>query len=143
MDPNFEKRIRDLQQAAANEYTARSLGNQVPWFRPVGWNGEVFDVEGISPSFSRSASNGDYLNAVQDPTAPGTTGDVVATTTMLDTLACMERAFRVRQGSRRCRATAQMLGRKRGQGDGLGPLVQNYLEYVRHVLAEAKGAAGQ
>lgn len=138
MDLNFEKRIREVQDQAQVEYDSRKVGNQVRWYRPVGWTGDAFDVEAISPPFARDASNDAGLQALQDQAHPGTTGDIVAATTMIDGLACMERALRTRHTLRRPRGVAHMLGRKRGQGSNQGPLVQNYLEYVRAILKEAK-----
>src|SRR4051812_37526995 len=106
MDPNFEKRLRDLQQHAQEEYDERSVGGQVKWFRPEGWSGDLTDLEAMSEPFSREKSNQGCVDALKDPKKPGTTGDVVAATTMIDYLATLERAFRVRHTFRRCRATA-------------------------------------
>lgn len=137
VDPNFEKRIRDIKTQAAKEATARDTGAQTPWFRPEGWNGDLFDVEGLSEPYSREAANQAYLEAVKDPANPGTTGDVVATLTMIDELAAMERAMRLRH-MRRPRAVTHMLARKAGHGDDRGPITQCYLEYVRSILKQAK-----
>lgn len=137
MDPNFELRYRDLSAASAQEYLARSQGNQVRWARPLGFNASLFDVEAMSTPFDRSVSNAAYAQSVSNPAQPGTSGDIVATTTMIDQLANMERAFRARF-MRRPRAMALALGRKSGQGDQLGPFIQNGVEYLRSVLVQAK-----
>ncbi len=143
MDPVFEKRFRELQQHAQTEYTQRRTGGQVKWDRPIDWNGNPFDFEGMHlPPFSREKANADYLKAVQNPDAPGTTGDVVATLTMIDVLAIMERAFRVRYTMRRPRGVAQLLGRKRGQGDAKGAFIESYVEYLRAVLEQSKAKDG-
>lgn len=139
MDPNFEKRLRDLQQAAKAEYEGQSSGaGTTHWFRPQEWTGDVFKLEALHEPFDRKKANEDYQKAVKDPEAPGTTGDVVATTTMIDYLAAMEAAFRVRHTMRRPRAMAHMLGRKRGHGSEKGPLIQCGVEYLRGVLKQSK-----
>lgn len=138
MDPNFEKRLRDLQLHAAQEYAARGEGGQVQWFRPGGWDGDLTDLEGMGEPFSRAQSNQGCVDAIKDPKQPGTTGDVVAATTMIDYLATMERAFRVRHTFRRCRATALMLGRVRGHGSDNGSFIQTGVEYVRAIIRQAK-----
>lgn len=138
IDPNFEKRVRDLQRAAQAEYDGRSGTGQVQWLRPTGLTGGLFDLEGLHVPFNRDAANKDYLEAVKNPDQPGTTGDVVATTTMIDSLAAMERAYRSRHTLRRPRAMALMLGRKRGHGNERGAVTQGFLEYVRSLMRQAK-----
>jgi hypothetical protein len=138
MDETFEFRIRDLKHHAALAAAAGVQGGQTPWMRPEGWTTSVFDFEALGKPFSREGANQGYLAAVRDPEKPGVVGDVVATTTMLEVLASLQQSFMVRQTYRRPRATAHMLGRKRGHGSDMGPLSVNYLEYVRAVLAQAK-----
>jgi hypothetical protein len=138
MDPNYEKRCRDLQAHAEREYQARKLGNQVPWFRPASWGGDPFDYDAMHPPFARDKANADFLAAVSNPADPGTTGDVELTTTEADALATMERAFRVRHTLRRPRAVAHLLSRKQGHGDPPGPLIALYVEHVRSLLTMAK-----
>ena len=137
MDPRFETILREFMQKSKEEYQKRSSVQQQKWFRPDDWNGDIFDVEGMSAPFDRSAANSDYLAAVSDPSNPGTTGDIVATTTMIDYLAAIERAFRARF-MRRPRAMAHMLGRKKGHGTQRGPFIQCGVEYIRSVLKQAK-----
>lgn len=138
MDPNFEKQLRRLKAAAAAAYAGGSTGGQVPNYTPVGWNGDPFDYAGLGVPFSRAAANDGMVKAMADAANPGTTGDVVAGAVMVNELAVMERAFRVRHTLRRCRATAHALGRKRGQGADTGPFVQLGVEYVRGILKQAK-----
>lgn len=139
MDPTFEKQVRKLKTAAKAEHDAGVVGEQVKWFRPENWAGNPLDLDALSDPFDRTKANQDYTDAVSDAANPGVNGDVVATTTMIDYLGVMERAFRTRHTLRRCRATAHALGRKRGQGDDRGPFVQLGIEYIRSVLKQAKG----
>ena len=138
MDPVFENRLQDAQAAAAAEFTARNIGGQVQWNRPADWAGDTFDYAKMHASFDRSAANSDCLSAISDAEIPGVTGDVVASTAQIDELSIMERALKARYTLRRCRATAHMLGRKRGQGDDRGPYIQLGVEYIRNVLKQAK-----
>lgn len=138
LDPNFEKRFRDLKTHAAAAAVAGGTGGQVLWFRPAGWNGDPADIEGLSVPFSREKANEAAVAAVKDVSAPGTTADTAVTTLMIDTLACMERAFRVRHTLRRPRAMAQAIGRQRGHGSDTGPLVQCGIEFARGIVNQGK-----
>lgn len=140
MDPNFEKRFRDLKLHALDQHAQGKSGGQIRQFRPDGWNGDPFDVEGLSEPFKRDKANDDLVAAISNGDAPGTTGDVVACSVMINQLSVMERAFRVRHTMRRCRAQAHQLGRQRGHGDDKGPFVQLGIEYVRSLLKQAKKA---
>lgn len=138
MDETFEFRIRELKAAAKSAAENGVLGQPAGWMRPEGMTGGLFDYDALAEPFSRDDVNQAYLNAVKDQNDPGVVGDVVAATTMLETLAAMQQSFVVRHTYRRPRATAHMLGRKRGHGSDAGPLAINYLEYVRTILAQAK-----
>lgn len=138
MDPVFQDRVRELQENSKEEYEKRKSGQQVKWFRPGDWDGNLLSFQAIETPFKRDRANRDFVRAVENAKSPGTTGDLVATTTMIDYLAIMERAFRMRVTMRRPRAVAHMLARKRGHGNDKGVFVQNALEYVRSVLEAAK-----
>jgi hypothetical protein len=141
VDPNYERQLKTLQAQAAAEADARSNGNQARWMRPdlQGWSGSLDDWEGMSKPFDRTDANASAVEAMADATNPGTSGDVVAGTVMAHYLGTMERSFRARHHLRRPRATAHLVGRKRGHGDNQGTLVQSGLEYVRGLVARAKG----
>lgn len=139
IDPKYEKILRAIKEHAQSEADQRRKGEGVRWFRPTDFTGGEFDFGAMSAPFSRQKANDDYKKSVQDASAPGVSGDIVATTTMIDCLSVMERAFRQRHTMRRVRATAHMAGRKKGQGNDKGPFVQNYLEYIRSVVKQSKG----
>lgn len=134
MDPNFEKRYREGMQHAKDYYPPGQKGQQVKWERPENYDADLTDWEGMAKPFDRDKTNQSFVEAVKDPENPGTTGDLVIATTMIDALAVMERGFRQRHTMSRCRATAQMLGRKRGHGTEYGPFIQQGIEYVRNML---------
>jgi len=141
MDPNYEKRCRDFQKAAAVEAENLKVGNPPVWFRPEGWDGRLSGIdylENISVPFDSKASNSDYLESVKDPKNPGTAGDIVITTIMAETLSVMERAFRVRHSLRRVRATCHVVGRKMAQGQATGSFIQSNVEFVRSLLETTK-----
>lgn len=141
MDPNYELRLRELRDHAAAELPARSQGNQVPWNRPGPLTTSVFAVQALETPFQRTTSNDACVAAISDPKNPGVTGDVVATTLMIETLACMERAFRMRHTMRRPRAMAHALSRLKGHGDPNGAFGRNGVEYIRQVLKQARASA--
>jgi len=138
MDPNFEKQVRKRKTDAAAEAQARAGAGQAKWDRPAGWAGDPFDYAAMHAAFNRDQANEQLVEAVKDPASPGTTGDVVACSTMINRLSTMERAFKVRHTLRRCRAVAQAVGRKKGHGADTGPLIQLNTEYVRALLRQAK-----
>lgn len=140
IDPVFQSRLEDLQAHAAAEGDARPQGNQVSWCRPAGWAGNVFDLAAFAPPFDTKAATADYMAAVKTPGSPGTTSDLIATTTQIDFIATMERAFRARQTLRRPRAVAHMAARAAGHGNSQGPLTQLGLEYVRAIIARGKAS---
>lgn len=139
MDPTFEKRLREMKEWAKEQHEKRVLGEQAKWYRPQGWAGGVLDFFSMAPPWVRAQANNEYVQAVQSAQSPGTTGDVIATTTMIDALATMERSFRQRCTMRRCRSTAHMTSRMKGLGNDKGPLIHNYVEYIRGVLRQTKG----
>ena len=64
---------------------------------------------------------------------------MVVTTTQIDYLAIMERAFRARHTMSRPRAMLHAMGRKAGHGSNTGPLVRGVLEHVRGLVKQSKG----
>lgn len=138
MDPSFERRFRDLRDHAAAQSEAVLGGEQRTYFTPIGWNGDPLDVEGLSVPFSREQANQQMIAAMANQSEPGTTGDVVAASVMINELAIMERAFRARHTLRRCRATAHTQARLQGHGSDTGPLIQLGVEYVRSIIQQAK-----
>ena len=143
IDPNFDARLQDVISQAAAEATARQEGGQVPWFRPRSneafWTGSLFDYEGFKPPFSRETANEEYQAAVKDPEDAGVAGDLVATTTQIDVLSAMERAYLARMTSTYPRMLAHMSGRKAGHGQPNGPIGLRVLDYVRNLLKQAGG----
>ncbi len=138
MDPNFEKRLREMQKHAQKEFEDRQTGRQVKWFRPEDYEGDLTDYDAMHTPFDRKQANQEAVEAVKDPQAPGVTGDTVVAVLQVETLSLMERAFRARHTMRRPRAMAHVAARLKGHGDPTGPFIQNGIEFVRLVMKQAR-----
>lgn len=138
VDPNFERQLRQLKTDSGANGDALQANGQGQWFRPDGWNGDVFDYDGMSVPFDRSKANEDFVAAISNPDSPGTTGDMIAATTQIDYLACMERAFRVRHAMPFPRMMLHAAGAMKGNGSDQGVFMLCGVEYVRRLVAEAK-----
>lgn len=140
IDPNFEKQINSRQTDAQQEGEQRKSNEQVQWTKPDNWSGDPFDWQGIQDTFQRDKANEDYEKSVSDAEDPGTSGDLVATTTQVDYLSVMGRAFQSRMsGHSFARAVAHQTARKRGHGNVQGVFKRSALQYVRGVLKQAGG----
>lgn len=138
MDPKYEKQLRKRKKESKQEYEKRKKAEQAKWDRPEEWSGDVFDYDGMHTPHDRQKANQDLVKAISTPDSPGTTGDVVVCSTMINRLSTMERAFKVRHTLRRTRAMAHVIGRKKGHGDDKGPYIQLGIEYVRSMIKQAK-----
>ncbi len=127
-----------MKDTSRSKATGLKSTGQVKRFKPDGWDGNPQDYEAMATPFSRAKANQDLVAAISNHLAPGTTGDVVVCSTMINHLSVMERAFRARHTLRRCRATAHVAGRLTGHGNDKGPFIQLGVEYARALLASAK-----
>lgn len=139
VDPILQKQLTSLSTQAAAEQTARLQGSQAVWMIPElnGWSGSVFDLQGMAMPFDRSQSNAWFTQATKTPGSPGTSGDLVITTTQIDYLAVMERSFRARYMTR-TRAMCHAMGRKSGHGNARGPLMQSVMDYINGLVSGSK-----
>lgn len=138
VDPKFHDRMKDLMQQAKEEHEKRSRGEQVKWLKLEDWNGDVHDYKDMQKPFDREKVNNEGVDAIKEPKSPGTTGDVVAAVLQIETLACMERAFRMRTTMQRCRAMAHMLARKKGHGDKAGVFMNNGVQYIKNIMQQSR-----
>ena len=142
VDPNFQLQLDNQRRQAQAEGEARAYGNPVKWNMPdplYEWDGDLFDsgFDKLGKPFQRDKANADYEAATSDPKAPGMAGDLVVTTTQIDLLATMERAFRARHGSRFPRMVAQASGvRRYGHGGEKGVFAKAMLDYVQGLLKQ-------
>lgn len=145
VDPVFEKQIKALQQAFKTAAEAVLEGKQPGWMTPekLGWDGDLSNLVGMALMFDRSTATNQFAEAISDPAEPGTTADLIAATTMIDWLACMERAYRSRHTMPRNRAMLHAANRMSGHGNDNGALVVSCLEYLRRIVAGAKRETGE
>jgi hypothetical protein len=141
VDPNVEGQIRQLRERAKEEAEARKGGTQTQWLMPTlegEWDGDLFDIEGISESFNRDGANDKFEEATKDAEDSGVVGDLVSATLQVDFMACMERAFRQRHTMRRPRTFAHMAARRQGHGNERGTLTQTNLEFIRNIIKQSQ-----
>src|SRR5262245_1755874 len=142
VDPNFESQLRHLAESAKADAEAVKAGGQPKWDMPLlyEWSGELTGWEGRAQPFDRSKANQWFVDAVADNNKSGTVGDLAVTTTQIDYLACMERAFRMRHAMPRNRCLAHAAARRGGHGDpDFGVFAVCGIEYVRRLVKVAKG----
>lgn len=146
IDPNFDKQLNNLQKLAKDEAEKRVKGNQVKWMLPEkgDWDGDLFNWDDmLKKGFNRDKANEDFVKATQDKQSPGVTGDLIITTTQIDYLAIMGRAFAARHTMSFNRAVALASGRKKGHGDpSLGLFKKGIFEYVRALIKQSSGKVG-
>ncbi len=140
MDPKYEKQLRKRKQDAKKEADKRKQAKGAAWDRPEGWSGDTANYTDMHTPHDRQNANDGLIAAISKPSAPGTTGDVVAASIMINRLSVMERAFKVRHTLRRCRGMAHVIGRKLGHGNDNGPYGRLGVEYVRAVIQQSKAA---
>lgn len=145
VDPVFERQIRALRAACAGVARSVLSGDRPRWMTPelFDWSGDTNDWDGMSAAFDRSQANEQFAAAIADAGNPGTVADLMAATTMIDYLGCMERAYRARHALPANRAALHMASRLAGHGDERGALTVCGLEYVRRLVRQAKGLQGE
>lgn len=144
VDPNFQRQMESQQKQAQTEGEQRINAEQVQWNWPEKededfWDGDLFDkgYAKMGKPFNRDKANEDYEAATNDPKNPGKSGDLVVTTTQIDIMATMERAFRARHSSRFPRMMAHLTGtRKYGHGHEQGIFTQSMLDYVQNLVKQ-------
>ena len=135
----FRKQLDGLVATAKNHDQAAQGQEQRKWTQidKNGWSGKLTDLEGLSKAFDREENALDYQDAIKDPEAPGTVGDLSVAQLQGDYLACQERAFRARHMST-VRATLHAAGRRRGHGHARGVLTRSTLYYLEELLRASK-----
>ena len=115
VDPQFENRIKDLEQKAksmAEQF--RSFNSYRPWHTPKD-TGDLLDVPALhQPAWERNDINQLYSETILGKDS-GTCGDLIAMKWQADFMATEERAFRTRHASY-ARCASLMHGRMKGHG---------------------------
>lgn len=102
-------------------------GTQRPWMVPPGWEGDIWNIAGMAGAFDRSPANEVYQDAL---TGDGRMGTAMAAKQEIEHLACLERAFRVRQMTV-ARAAAHAMARRRGHGAPAGVHIGVVLQHIQ------------
>lgn len=139
---NFVDHIDNLIDYQNLRYTAtlnQATGNfyEPP---PTDWNGDLFDLQGMSAAFDRTPQQEDFQNTAKDG---GVQGDYILTILQGDTLACLERAYRARHQTA-VRTRFHSAARQRGHGHPSGVLsrgLQGYLEWLEKQAKERRGTS--
>lgn len=109
----FRKQTEALRDHSDKESVSTRNQGAPEWFRPDGFDGDVYDIEDMHEPFSREEHEEQFAQVVKDPNAPGTTGDFSMIALQGDFLAAMERAYRDRHMSsvrRRIHSAARRMG---------------------------------
>lgn len=135
----FSTQLRTLSDNAKQSAQALLAGEQPKQLVPDknGWQGNPFDLEGISKAFERQEHNEDVTSAVSNPKQPGTVGDLTISAMQGDWLAAQERSFRLLKASK-IRRTAHANARKYGHGHDGGVLQRGVLNDMQQILEKSK-----
>lgn len=137
MSPDFEELVTKLVAYLEKNGQALENNTETEWYKPEKWNGDPFDYENIAKAFDREILNQMYLECIKDAKSPGTSGDLVSTTTQIDYTSVMQRGFMARTTMSFPRVVALAAGRQKGHGNQKGLFMQNVLQYIRGVLKQA------
>lgn len=130
----FTKQLEALKTTAENWSKADKIEEQRKWLQldRNEWDGNLFDLEGMSKPFDRKEIAQDAKDAVKDAGDPGNVGDLILTTTQGDLLAAMERAFRARHMTS-VRIRAHAAARRKGHGHEAGPIMGGIKGHVEQI----------
>jgi len=135
-----EQGINALQSSASNQ--VKDVIDHEPPQQPTvsknGWDGDLFNLVGMSQAFERDELDQDFL-AVIDPTSPGVSGDLISLSVQGDWLATQERAFRSRHQTQ-LRSWMHALARRRGHASDAGVIRKGLLHYVENLLQASKAS---
>lgn len=152
-DPILYATLDSLRDQAKAESEATLKGEQSKWMMPLtkeevaaklktsadeGWDGDMSNFQDMEKPFDRKQTGEWFVDATKDPTSPGTTGDLIVAVLQSDYLGIMERSFRARHTMSRARAMCHAMGRKRGHGDGTGPLSKSVRDYISSLIKETR-----
>ena len=104
-----------------------------------GWSGDLLDLAGLAKPFDRNEHATDVQRAIASVESAGNEGDLAASIMQADTLASMERAYRLRY-STRVRLRMHAGGRARAAAAANGVLKKGILGAVQDMVAQAKEA---
>ncbi len=106
----------------------------------TGWDGDLFDIEGMAEPFKRDELYEMFKDTLANPEDLGVTGDLELILIQGDMLGAAERAYRNRHASP-VRNRLHAAGRHRGHGHDNGVIEFGLLAFVHQLnnLAKAQG----
>lgn len=140
---DVRKRFTEQVKACAEsaETIAKGLQNTDQLKQPKidlnGWNGDIFDLKGMSKPWDRKELEEDVIKSIKDGDNPGVVGDLISSVTQGDWLATAERAFR-HQHQTKIRASVHAAARHRGHGDAAGVYLKGMINYVKYIVKLSK-----
>lgn len=136
----FREQLEKLAENADDAHKALLLHSQRQWFHPElkGWDGNLFDPEGMSKPFDRTENHKDFMDALSSAESPGAIGDLASAQLQGDWLAALERAYRQRHGSA-IRGRIHSAARLFGHGHEKGPLRQGVMKWLEGIVQTTKG----
>lgn len=117
--------------------TAIQTGGPSLWFRPVDWDGNVYDIAALGIPFNRTPLYTQFREAVNGQSS-GTTGDMMAIAVQGDNLAVAERAFRARHATS-VRNKMHAAGRHRGHANVNGVINNGQGNYLKQLIQLGAG----
>lgn len=138
----FRAQLNMLVETGDNNHRAAKLETRRSWtmLDKNGWSGDLHDLDGMSKAFDRADNWQDFKDAIKDASAPGTSGDIIASQLQSEYLATQERAFRNRHASP-CRLMLHAAARRRGHSHDNGVLKVGVLGYLENILKGANNTA--
>jgi hypothetical protein len=138
LDPVFVDHLDTMETVSSAAAAATTLLGQRQWMLPPlgGWDGDPYNIQGITLAFDRTTLNAQYVELVSDPDREAKIGEVMVTKLQVDYLAASERAFRTRHASS-VRLRLHAAARRRGQGVSQGPFSGSIGLWLQRMLAAA------
>ena len=128
----FQNNLEDLTEQGGQQADAIRDATARPWNRPTDLD-DPLDIAGVTDSFDRDEIDTNFGELIQDPTDPGTCGDVISVKTQGDYVAEMERGFRARHATP-VRCIGHAGGRRWGHSQQPGVFLGGVLKHVQDAL---------
>lgn len=138
LDPEFTDQLEKLEENSEAIADSTRLEDQRTWYLPPidTWNGDLYDLTGMTDSFKRTDLNSDYETLIGDTSELATVGESMVVKLQADYVASIERSFRTRHTSY-VRSKIHASSRRRGHGDSNG-LYSGYIAlWLERMLAAA------
>lgn len=135
----FRKQTDKIRKDSEKIAKAYQLQEQRVWMIPEkeGWDGNLFDLNGLKEPFKRDENHQDYLSSIQTGQSMGTNHDLMASQLQGDFLGMYERAFRERHKTS-IRTRLHAAGRAYGTGHEEGTAKAGIQGYIKWLIQTGK-----